>query len=137
MKELLTISSCILLLDKDFSAYAAQQLQALGLNFGQIYFIIYVGKHPDCTPAALTADLHLDWGHSHRSLSKLEEDGFLTRQKQGRSYHLHLTEKGDAAFAVCHQVLFDWDAQHLQGLGEDEKKQLLHLLQKAAAKERV
>lgn len=137
MKEFLTISSCVLWLHKDFSAYAAQQLQALGLNFGQIYFIIYVGKHPDCTPSALTSDLHLDWGHSHRSLSKLEEDGFLTRQKQGRSYHLHLTEKGDAAFGVCHQVLFDWDAQHLQGLGEDEKKQLLHLLQKAAAKERV
>ena len=78
-----------------------------------------------------------DRGHSHRSLSKLAEDGFLTREKQGRSYQLHLTEKGDAAFAVCHQVLFDWDAQHLQGLNAEEKMQLLNLLRKAAAIERV
>ena len=135
--EALTISACILSLDRDFSDYAARRLQELGLNFGQIYFIIYVGKHPDCSPAALTGDLHLDWGHSHRSLSKLAEDGFLTREKQGRSYHLHLTEKGNAAFTVCHQVLFDWDAQHLQELNAEEKMQLLNLLRKAAAIERV
>ena len=52
--EALTISACILSLDRDFSDYAARRMQELGLNFGQIYFIIYVGKHPDCSPAVLT-----------------------------------------------------------------------------------
>lgn len=49
-----TVSSCILTLHKEFAAYTTQRLQELGLSFGLIYFVIYVGKHPDCTPSELT-----------------------------------------------------------------------------------
>ena len=129
-----TVSSCILTLHKGFAAYTTQRLQELGLSFGLMYFVIYVGKHPGCTPSELTKELRLDWGHSQRSLNKLAEDGFLTREKSGRSYHLDLTEKGRTAFAVCHQVFYDWDAQNLSGLTADEQRQLLSLLQKAARK---
>lgn len=57
-----TVSSCILTLNKRFSTYTTQRLQELGLSFGLMYFVIYVGKHPDCSPSELTKDLHLDWG---------------------------------------------------------------------------
>ena len=66
-----TVSSCILTLHREFAAYTTRRLQELGLSFGLIYFVIYVGKHPDCTPSELTKALHLDWGHSQRSLNKL------------------------------------------------------------------
>ena len=65
-----TVSSCILTLHRRFAAYTTQRLQELGLSFGMMYFIIYVGKHPGCTPSELTQRLHLDWGHSQRSLTK-------------------------------------------------------------------
>ena len=123
--ELSTVSSCILTLHREFAAYTTQRLQELGLSFGLIYFVIYVGKHPDCTPSELTKDLHLDWGHSQRSLNKLAEDGFLTKEKNGRSYHLKLTQRGENAFVVCHQVFIDWDAQSLGGLTAQERQQLL------------
>lgn len=45
--ELSTVSSCILTLHREFAAYTTQRLQELGLSFGLIYFVIYVGKHPD------------------------------------------------------------------------------------------
>ena len=106
----------------------------MGLSFGLIYFVIYVGKHPDCTPSELTKALHLDWGHSQRSLNKLAEDGFLTKEKNGRSYHLKLTQRGENAFVVCHQVFINWDAQSLGGLTAQERQQLLTLLQKAVQK---
>ena len=129
-----TVSSCILTLHRRFAAYTTQRLQELGLSFGMMYFIIYVGTHPGCTPSELTQKLHLDWGHSQRSLTKLAEDGFLTKEKSGRSYHLELTEKGRTAFAVCHRMFYDWDARNLTGLTADEQRQLLDLLQKAAQK---
>ena len=116
---------------KQFAAYTTQKLQELGLSFGMMYFVIYVGKHPGCTPAEMTKNLHLDWGHCQRSVNKLVEDGFLTREKQGR-YHLGLTPAGETAFQTCHQVFFDWDAEKLSGLSEEEQHQLLTLLQKAA-----
>lgn len=52
---------------KQFAAYTTQQLQEFGLSFGMMYFVIYVGKHPGCTPAEMTKNLHLDWGHCQRS----------------------------------------------------------------------
>ena len=44
---------------KEFAAYTTEKLHELGLNFGQMYFIIYVGKHPECTPSELTSALKL------------------------------------------------------------------------------
>ena len=41
-----------------------RRLQQLGLSFGSLFPVIYVGKHPGCTQAELTAALGLDWGYS-------------------------------------------------------------------------
>lgn len=127
-----TLAYFATVLHRSFVAYTTQRLQALGLNFGALFQVIYVGKHPGCTQAELTAALGLDWGYSQRSVTKLVEEGFLTREKRGRAYHLGLSPAGERAFAVSHQVFFDWDEQVLQGLSPREREQLLGLLEKAA-----
>ena len=86
------------------------------MNFGSLFLVIYVGKHPGCTQAELTKALRLDWGYSQRSVTKLVDAGFLTREKAGRAYHLNLSVKGQEAFSVSHQVFFDWDRQALSAL---------------------
>ena len=108
---------------RSFTAYTTQRLQQLGLNFGSLFPVIYVGKHPGCTQAELTAALGLDWGYSQRTVTKLVEEGFLTREKSGRAYHLDLSPKGQQAFQVSHQVFFDWDQQALTALDENEREQ--------------
>lgn len=45
---------------------------------------------------------------------------------------LNLTERGQQAFTIAHQVFFDWDAAFMTGLTPKEKAQLLALLEKAA-----
>ena len=40
----------------------------------------------------------------------------MTREKQGRSYHLGLTPAGERAFRTCHQVFFDWDVLKFERL---------------------
>ena len=120
---------------RSFTAYTTQQLQKLGLNFGSLFPVLYVGKHPDCTQAELTAALGLDWGYSQRCVTKLVEEGFLTREKSGRAYHLALSPKGQQAFQVSHQVFFDWDKQALAALDESEREQLFTLLAKVMKKE--
>ena len=117
---------------RDFTAYTSEKLEQLGLHFGLLFFLLYVGKHPGATPAELTRALQLDWGHSQRCVTKLVETGFLTKEKAGRGYQLHLTEKGQEAFAVSHQVFYDWDSQRLAALTPEERQTLLALLQKAA-----
>lgn len=122
-------------LHRDFTAYTTRRLQELGLHFGSLFPLIYVGKHPGCTQAQLTADLGLDWGHSQRTVTRLVEEGFLTRTKSGRAYRLDLSEKGQEAFQVSHQVFFDWDREVLGPLTEDEREQLFTLLAKLQKEE--
>ena len=129
-----SVSFCILSLYKEFAAYTTERLQELGLSFGLMYFIIYVGKHPCCTPSDVTANLAMDWGHSQRSLNKLVDGEFLTKEKTGRSYCLNLTPKGENAFIACHEVFTDWDAMRLDGLNPDEQQALLRLLHKVLQK---
>ena len=119
---------------RTFTAYTTRRLQQLGLSFGSLFPVIYVGKHPGCTQAELTAALGLDWGYSQRCITKLVEEGFLTREKSGRAYHLNLSPKGQEAFSVSHQVFFDWDKEALSALDEAEQKQLFALLEKATRK---
>ena len=120
---------------RSFVNYTTAKLQTLGLNFGSLFLVIYVGKHPGCTQTQLTSDLNLDWGYSQRSVTKLVEEGFLTREKSGRCYHLNLSDKGQQAFEVSHQGFFDWDEQVLSALSLQEREQLFTLLAKAAQKE--
>ena len=120
---------------RSFVNYTTAKLQTLGLNFGSLFLVIYVGKHPGCTQTQLTSDLNLDWGYSQRSVTRLVEEGFLTREKSGRCYHLNLSDKGQQAFEVSHQVFFDWDEQVLSALSLQEREQLFALLAKAAQKE--
>lgn len=122
---------------RDFTGYTSEKLEKLGLHFGLLFFLIYVGKHPGTTPSDLTAALRQDWGHSQRCITRLVDSGFLTREKVGRRYQLDLTEKGREAFAVSHQVFFDWDEQRLAALSEQERATLLTLLAKLRAAQKL
>ena len=115
---------------RKFSGYTARALQAVELNFGLLFPLISVGKHPGCTPSELVHALRMDWGYGQRSIQKLVDGGFISRRKEGRAYHLDLCEKGKQAFDVSHQVFFDWDQQALSVLTLEEQTQMKMLLGK-------
>lgn len=128
-----SFSFAITLLRREFQEYCNQQLGAIGLSQGLVFFLIYVGKHPDCTPNALSKTLKMDGGHTARSLTKLEQSGFLLQTpnpRDRRAHLLRLTEKGEKAFALCHNLFLQWDEARLGTLSEDERRQLMTLLQK-------
>ena len=118
---------------RDFLSYTEEELKKLGLRFGQMPLILYVGKHPDCTQADLTRDLRLDWGYSQRSVEKLVQNGFMKKEAEKSVNHLRLTEEGDNAFEVCHGVFAAWDLANTDMLTSEEKETLLLLLQKMTA----
>ena len=122
---------------RSFVAYTSYRLQELGLSFGVLFLLVYVGKHPDCTQGELTQALELDWGYCQRSVVKLVEDGFLLRERKGRAYHLNLSEKGREAFELSHQFFSDWDEQVLGAFEEEEREQLFALLNKVKTKEGI
>ncbi len=123
---------------RDFLAYSTGELKKLGLNYGQLPFILYVGKHPGCTPAELTNQLHLDWGHSQRSITRLVESGFLIKNRskaEARNYQLFLTKEGEKALEGIHAVVESWDISKTNRLPSEEQEQLIALLYKLTAPE--
>ena len=112
-----TLAYYVTLFHRSFVTYTTARLHQVGLSFGSLFPILYVGKHPGCSQAQLTAALNLDW------------------EKSGRSYHLDLSPKGQETFEVSHQVFFDWDAEVLASLSPAEQQQLLNLLAKVTRKE--
>ena len=131
-----TLSFFVTTLYQDFRAYSGQRLKELGLNFGQLPFIICIGKRPGCTPSEVTKQLHMDWGHSQRSITKLETDGFLRKERSSpnaRVCRLYLTALGQQAFETCHEVFRTWDEAHLSALAPEELQQLTETLRKLKA----
>ena len=66
-----TLSYYVAMLYRSFSAFTGERLQAVGLNFGLVFFIVYIGKKPNCTQSKLTKKLPLDRGHSQRCVNRL------------------------------------------------------------------
>lgn len=121
------------LLNKDFTNYCNRRLAEAGLLQGQLYFILYVGKHPGCAPKELAKGLRMDIGHTTRSLVKLEQGGFLEQESNPddrRAHILRLTERGEAAFRLSHELFAQWDEMLLDGFTAEEREQLMGLLKK-------
>ena len=126
-----SLSFCITVLYRDFLSFTESELHTIGLNFGQLPFILYIGKHPDCTPTDVKNQLHMDWGYAQRCIARLEAGGFICKEKQnGRAYHLKLTALGEEAFKRSHTVFFNWDEMAKQSLEGDEEIILQSLFEK-------
>ncbi len=128
-----TLAQYVTVLRKEFSDYCTQALAEEGMLPGQLYFVLYIGRHPDCSPKELATALKMDAGHTTRTLAKLTQEGFLLQAKSktdGRAHILSLTAKGQSAFRLSHQLFGQWDEQALQPLSEAETETLMTLLSK-------
>ena len=132
-----TISFLIKGLYRDFYRYATAELKELGVSYGQLPFLLYIGKHPSTSQGALKKATQADWGHAKRSVDRLIEAGFVERfcdPTDKRRSLLLLSPKGEDAYRFCHELFHRWDEAHLGALNEEEEAQLLRLLEKIAGK---
>lgn len=128
-----SLSYYTLLLKKDFHEYCNKTLKELDLSQGLLFYIIYIGKHPNTSPKQLTEFLHMDTGHTTRTLTKLEDSGFITQKvnkDDKRSRILNLTKKGEEAFELSHHLFSNWDQEIMNDFSPEEREQLLSLLNK-------
>lgn len=126
-------------LRKDFAEFCNEKLQEMGLTQGLLFFILYAGKHPQCSPKELTEALGMDAGYCARSLAKLEEKGFLVQARNPadrRARMVTLTEAGEKVFRASYDLFAQWDAQILKDLTPSQKAELMGTLKKIAAERR-
>lgn len=120
-------------LRKHFNAYCMERLSEMGITYGQLYILIYIGKKQECSPKEISASLKLDAGHLNRTLAKMAESQLVIQEKNPddkRANIVTLTEKGREIFSLSHSLFQDWDKQILAPFEDSEKQQLLRLLNK-------
>lgn len=78
-----TLSYYIAMPYRSFADFTGDKLQEVGLNFGLLFFIVYIGKKPNCTPSELTKALSLDWGTVNGASIVLLTMALLPRKNQG------------------------------------------------------
>ena len=134
-----TFAYLITSLRKDFTEFCNENLQEMGLTQGLLFFILYAGKHPQCSPKELTEALHMDAGYCARTLAKLEEKGFLVQERNPadrRARMVTLTEEGEKVFHASYDLFAKWDKEVLKDLTPSQKAELMDTMKKISAERR-
>ena len=128
-----TLGFLTMALYKDFTSFCNEKLQEVGLSRGLIYFIIYIGKHPKCSPGNISVKMKVDTGHTTRAIEKLVKNGFVLREKSesdGRAYILSLTKKGEEALELIYSLFSQWDEKVFYDIEEEERKQIISVMER-------
>lgn len=123
-------------LRKDFVSYCDPLLQKLDLTDGLLYFLIYIGKQPGCSPGAVSARLEADTGHTARSIEKLVKLCYVDRRRNDqdrRAFRLYLTQQGQQAFRQVQSLFPSWDEYACKTIAPEQKRELLEILNKIAS----
>ncbi len=118
-------------LRKNFAVFCDDCLEKWHLTHGLVYFLLYIGKHPQCTPGNLAYGLRADTGHTARSIEKLLRLGYISKERSKedmRAYFLSLTEQGKIAFYEVTALFAEWDQHVCEAIGEEKRQEVLKIL---------
>ncbi len=128
-----SLSFYISFLRKNFTEFCSEKLSEMGLTYGQVFIIIFIGKNESCSPKDISKALNLDAGHLNRTLSKLIENNFILQkknEKDKRANIVTLTSKGQEVFKRSYSLFDEWDDLVLSSFTNDERDQLMTLIKK-------
>jgi len=114
-------------------AFISKELSGLGVGAGQFMFLVELYKGDGRSQEDLAETLNIDKGTTARAIKKLEEEGFLTREKDEidkRAYKLYLTDKGKSVKTSIYEVLSKWEIYMTTNLTEEEHDIVRTLLRK-------
>jgi DNA-binding MarR family transcriptional regulator len=100
------------------------------LNTAQFDVLAKVGAASGMTQQDLADALLVTKGNISQLLSKMEQDGLITRRQEGRTNCLSLTERGQAVFQAVVPQQEAQIAELFAPLSADEQLELLRLLRK-------
>lgn len=114
-------------------SFISKELSGLGIGSGQFMFLLELYRGDGRSQEDLAETLNIDKGTTARAIKKLEEEGFLTREKDEvdkRAYKLYLTDKGKDIKESIYKVMSKWEIHMTSNLTEEEGKIVKTLLQK-------
>ncbi len=104
-----------------------------GLKLGAVTVLILIESNPGIRHGVLARSLHIKLAHMTKLIKSLESKGLVTRsnpESDRRSVELTLTEEGKEFVGMMRPMMLDYDKTSLDGLSQQELKQLKSLLRR-------
>ncbi len=113
-----------------------REVEKLGLSFGQIPYILTTVDKEGQTQDGIAAQLHVNRAATARTLKSMEKAGFVTREENPKNRRQNLvrpTEKAEGVARELLDVLNENNTRLFTGFSNDDKEQLLGLLDQVIA----
>lgn len=112
--------------------YYDERLVAYQIGGGQQFFLLRIYDSPGLNQYQLAQKGHFDKGTTARAVKKLENLGYIKRivdESDRRFTKLYVTKKGKEIVRTIMDVVEDWYTILVEGLSEEECKQVEHLME--------
>lgn len=109
---------------------AEAEVQDSGYSTAQLAVLFQVLFTDGITQQELASELEVTKGNVAQLVEKLEQSGFLVREREGHANRLHLTEQGVSYAKQQLELQEQFIEQRMAALTVEEQAQLLTLLRK-------
>jgi len=108
-----------------------QQLEQFGIHGHTYGYLLFLYHEDGISEKEITEHMLVDKATTTRAISKLEDSGYVRRERDEmdkRSHKVYLTKKAEDLRPKFQKLKKDWNEIVLGDLNEDEKRTLLDLL---------
>ena len=117
-------------------SFIGKSLEEYNIGQGQFMFLLELYIEDGRNQEELAEVLKIDKGTTARAIKKLEDSGFIRREKDEkdkRSNKVYLTEKGKSIKDNIFFVLDQWDKKMSEQLDKEERELMIKLLKKVCS----
>ncbi len=117
-------------------SYFDNEFSQLDIGHGPRNFLAAIYRREGMSQDELSENLQMDKTTTARAVKRLLETGYITRkrdQKDRRSYHIYLTEKGKELAPRIWETRARWTKVLSQGFTENEQELIYKFLSRAAS----
>lgn len=118
------------------NSFFFKRFNKFNIGCGQYRFLLNLYLQDGITQEELSNKLMVDKATTARAIKKLEEEGYVSRsvlEEDKRAYKIMITEKSLSIKKEFFEILDEWENEVMRNLSVEEKKSLLHLLEKIAS----
>jgi|SRR5690554_576849 len=128
-----SIGKYISILYRQAQSYISHQLRPYNIGSGQYTFLLALYRQDGINQEELSQELLIDKATTARALLKLEEEGYVKRERDPvdkRAYRVFITKKAGKVKPVIYQTIRTWSDLLENELNEEEKAVLGTILEK-------
>lgn len=115
--------------------YIRSRIESYGLHPLDALTLHILSNMDTCNQDSLSCEMNVDKGRIAKTVSGLEENGFLIRSinpKNKREKLLCLTDSGKETAAFVSQIIDEWNRICFNGFSKEEQTQYLSFLKRIA-----